>query len=277
MAERRTARSASRSLGLLISVVLTSYPGLALSAGSRASVECARAAEEGQTLRDEGKLLRAREAFSRCIRPTCPAVIAKECASWLDDVAARMPSVVVVAKDARGGDLADAKVFVDGTPREGAGRGRALELEPGTHRLRVEGGGLVLEETIVLRERERDRRVELRPPPPAAPPSPPSPTKRVAGRPIPTGVYVLSGTSVALGALGAVFGVTAASTYSSLKDRCPSDCTESDLSGLRRLTVTADVAFSLAVVASVSALVLYLTRATVSRELPSVAQAGFTF
>ena len=268
MAGKSTAPSAF--LSALVCLTLT-FGTVAAHAGSAASAACARSAEQGQSLRDEGKLTKSREAFAACLRPECPKVIATECASWLDDVTARQPSIVVVVKTARGADVTDAKVYVDGTLRADAALGRLIVLDPGAHVVRAEVGGKMLEETVVVREREKDRRVVLAPP---APPQPPSvgpiekPVRLVEERPIPVVAYVLSGVAVVIGSFGVGFGVSAANGYAELERTCPTGCTESDILGLRAKTVTADIAFGLAIAATLGAVVVYLTRPVVTHTEP---------
>jgi len=50
---------------------------------------CITPSERGQELRDEGKLLSARQAFMMCARAGCPPVVQRDCADWLTDVEAR--------------------------------------------------------------------------------------------------------------------------------------------------------------------------------------------
>jgi len=242
-------------------------------AGSPQSAACARAAEDGQALRDDGKLFRAREAFGRCIRAECPKVIATECASWLDEVTARQPSIVVAVRDANGNDVPDAKVRIDGATRDDAAAGRAVVLDPGAHVVTSVVGGSAIEQRIVVREREKDRRVVLEPPPKVVvvpPPRPPAP-RLVEERPVPVVTYVLSGVSVVLGAFGAGFGISAANDYAKLEETCPRGCSETDILGLRAKTVTADIALSLALVAAVGAVVVYVVRPTVLRPVGGTA------
>ncbi len=272
MAGKNTAPSACLSALACAAVLALPAPALAVSAQSAA---CARAAEQGQALRDDGKLMSAREAFAVCLRPECPKVIATECAAWLDDVTARVPSMIVVVKNASGADVADANVRIDGVRHEEAALGRVIVLNPGQHVVRSESGGVVLEKTVVLREREKGRRVVLAPPEPVPPPAPPRPprVRLVEERPVPLVTYVLSGVAVVLGSFGVGFGVSAASGYADLERTCPTGCSESDILGLRAKTVTADIAFSLAIAATVGAVVVYLTRPVVTRQEP-IAGAG---
>lgn len=274
MAVRSTAPSAF--LSALVGLTLI-FGTAGAHAGSAASAACARSAEQGQSLRDEGKLAKAREAFAACLRPECPKVIATECASWLDDVTARQPSIVVVVKTARGADVTDAKVYVDGALRADAALGRLIVLDPGAHVVRAEVGGKLLEETVVVREREKDRRVVLSPPAPPPPQASPveKPIRLVEERPVPVVAYVLSGVAVVIGSFGIGFGVSAANGYADLERTCPNGCTESDILGLRAKTVTADIAFGLAIAATLGAVVVYLTRPVVTRpEAPSAKTSG---
>src|SRR4051794_5488755 len=77
---------------------------------------CLDAASKGQASRDKHALIEAREQFRACAAAQCPAVVQRDCASWLVEVEQNLPTVVVTAKDGTGGDLVDVKVVVDGRP-----------------------------------------------------------------------------------------------------------------------------------------------------------------
>lgn len=256
-------------VGTVAALLVGPHPSEAM-ARSNTSATCAAAAERGQALRDEGKLGAAREAFAQCLRPECPKVIATECATWFDDVGARQPSVVVAVHDERGLDVVGATIRIDGAARDDAGKGRSVPLDPGPHTVETIVDGKPLSQRFVLREREKDRSVVLEPPRSKPPDSTPAPPPRfIEERPIPVVSYVLGGVAVVLGATGTVFGVSAASDYADLERTCPTGCTETDILGLRAKTVTADIAFSLGVVAAVGAVVVYLVRPTVLRPATS--------
>lgn len=264
--------TAARHLATLGIVAASLVYPVHARAVSPASTACARAAEEGQALRDEGKLFSAKASFGQCIRSECPKVIATECASWLDDVTARQPSIVIAVRDAKGNDVTDAAVLVDGVPRADASSGRAIVLDPGPHVVASTIAGRAVEQRIVLREREKSRKVALEPPQAAAPRLPPPrplPPPLVQERPVPIVSYVLGGVSVVLGGAGAGFGISAASDYAKLEESCPTRCSDTDILGLRAKTVTADIAFSLAIAAAVGAVVVYLVRPTVVRQAGS--------
>ena len=81
--------------------------------------QCIDAAEEGQGLRDKGRMILARARFLACSNAGCPGVVAKECTSWLNDIDARIPTVVLGAVDGSGGDLVEVKVSLLGTTKPG--------------------------------------------------------------------------------------------------------------------------------------------------------------
>ena len=94
---------------------------------------CLDAVAKGQTLRDEHKLIAAREQFRICARSQCPGVVQGDCASFLDAVERNLPSVVFTAKDGAGADLADVKVSADGQPLVTRLDGAAVAIDPGPH------------------------------------------------------------------------------------------------------------------------------------------------
>src|SRR5205085_7733457 len=70
--------------------------------------QCANAAEQAQSLRDEGKYRRAREQMLVCARDVCPGPIKSDCGKWLDQIERDAPTVVFGARD-NGKDVTDGK------------------------------------------------------------------------------------------------------------------------------------------------------------------------
>ena len=103
-AARLTRAAMAMGLGLL------AVSGRANAADKQ---QCLDTAPRGQDLRDEGKLLEAREAFRICADTACPDPVPKYCAEWLDGVNKRIPSLLVRVTDESGRDLADAVVTID--------------------------------------------------------------------------------------------------------------------------------------------------------------------
>src|SRR5271167_2677163 len=95
------------TLGLITAALLT-LPAATARADDKAA--CLDAASKGQSLRDHGKLVEARELFRRCAAQGCPQMVVQDCGGWLGDVEKSLPTVVVTAKDGSGNDLVDVKV-----------------------------------------------------------------------------------------------------------------------------------------------------------------------
>src|SRR3954471_4883993 len=98
-------------------------------AADKTSLGCIQASDEGQTARDSGDLLHARELLAECAAIKCPPLIRRDCTLWLEDVQRQMPSVVLGAHDTAGHDVLEATVQVDGEPKRLDGT--PLELAPG--------------------------------------------------------------------------------------------------------------------------------------------------
>jgi hypothetical protein len=113
----------------------------ATAAGAPPSTgQCLDASEQGQAMRDRGKLLRARELLSTCASTSCPAPVRDPCAKWVEAVIAETPSIVIVVRDDADRDLADASVVIDGAARTRV-TGQPVDLDPGSHTLAVEVPG----------------------------------------------------------------------------------------------------------------------------------------
>src|SRR5262245_51611728 len=99
---------------------------------------CQEVYEQSQVLMKSkaGKstLLPAREMLRTCVRSNCKDWALVDCARWLSEVEARIPTVVFSARDSAGRDLTDVRVATP-TDVSIASRldGHALEMEPGEH------------------------------------------------------------------------------------------------------------------------------------------------
>jgi len=248
----------------------------------RTAVACIQSAEQGETARNAGELLRARELFTQCSARECPAVLRHDCGSWLEDTTRQIPSVVLGAHDAQGRDIVDARASVDGTLVRERLDGGAIELDPGSHVVRFEGAGTVPAEIhVVLRTGEKNRAIlatlapPAPPPPPRPPPAaavslpPPAPPTGSAepGRHVPAGAWVLGGLGVAaLGVFGA-FGAVGASDARTLRNTCAPGCSDPQVQDVRIKLVTADVALGVGVVSLVAAAWIGIRGLTRSRDV----------
>ncbi|HEY1957781.1 MAG TPA: hypothetical protein VGH28_19305 [Polyangiaceae bacterium] len=192
---------------------------------------CFDAAVGGQKARKSGDLHAAREEFLRCARAACPAEVTARCTGWVADVDAATPSILVAPQDDRGRDLTTGVVRVDGERRTEAFLGKPIVLQPGAHAVRYEFPGRPpVEQSIVVREYEKNRRVVLRlaPPPPKMPATP----------------FVIGGIGIASGlAFGALSIVGFLDRQSS---HCDTGCAAPDFSRVNAELISADVTLGVA-------------------------------
>jgi hypothetical protein len=237
-------------------VTLLSMAGAAISPARADDVkrECVDAATLGQTLRDAGKLLAAREQMLRCARDEC-SVVRPFCARWLNEIEGQIPSVVVRVLDPDGNDRTDAKATMDGRPLKLDGK--PTLLDPGQHLLVIEAPNAVRKEQKVLlvdREKSRLLNIQIASARPPGESHPAAPTPRSQGG-IPTGVWILGGFGVAALGSGAYFGITARNELEHLKNSCSPSCTDAQTKTGRTDALVADISFGVGAAAIVGALV----------------------
>lgn len=202
---------------------------------------CGDAYARAQQLRNDRKLLQARDALRICAQPTCKDFIIKDCTSWLDQVQASLPTVVPVAADETGTPLAGVKVSMDGQVLLEKVEGRSVEVDPGAHTFTFERpDGTKMDKAVIVPEGERDRRVLATFPSPRAPSTatmgpPPvgSPSLSTSsagderargGFPWRTAGLVTAGVGVAAIGVGTLFGVEAMSKKSDAGCNADSQC-----------------------------------------------------
>jgi hypothetical protein len=116
-----------------------------------------------QRTRKEGKLLQAREHLLACSRELCMDVIERDCVTWLQEVDASTPTVVVFARDRWGDETLNVRVLIDGAIVRDVLDANAIAVDPGTHKFRFETTDAApVEQTVILREGEKNRRVEVK-------------------------------------------------------------------------------------------------------------------
>ncbi len=239
---------------------------------------CARAFTVSAQLSKAGDLEAARVALVSCAAERCPAAMRPLCVEDLRKLEARMPSIVVVAKDAAGADVVELSLVVDGKTVLTRLDGKATELNPGTHVLRFEQNGQpVDEQQVVIREGEKGRpiAVQWRPSPVAAaavapvPPKPSSDVVRVvnAAPSRPLSVFFLAGASLVAGGLWAGFGISGFLQRGSLES-CKGGCPAPLIQSARTAFLVADISAIVSLVSAGVALVLEFTRPSVPSEAP---------
>jgi hypothetical protein len=139
--------------------VITTFSAPRTAAAEATEQQCIAAAVSGQKLRRGGELRSAQERFSLCAQATCPRDVAADGVRWFAEAADSLSSIVVVARDAEGRDLADVHVTVDGEVVDAAAV-RAIPLDPGQHVIVFSRpGDAEVTRTVVLREGEKHREV----------------------------------------------------------------------------------------------------------------------
>jgi hypothetical protein len=273
------------------SVLLAVVAAAALSTGGvRADdkQQCLAASDQGQQLRDDGKYQRAREAFAACARNACPALVRRDCMKWLADLEQASPSIVVGAKDDKGGDLVDVTVLVDGVPLVTKLDGKPTPVDPGAHVLRFETTGYPrVEQHVIVRAGEKSRLLVVQfgtPAPPATPATSPAPAAPHASaatgdsdrtpQGTRTSAWVFGGLAVVAFGTEAYFGLSGLSDRSRLKSQAcaqTASCPESSVDSIRTKFTVADIGLGVGIASA--AISAYLFLAPPSETAPSHAAA----
>lgn len=210
----------------------------ATKARAEVSEACVASYENAQEQRLSGRYIEAKQNLLVCAQTSCPALLQRDCTSWLSELEASTPTVVFAVTDTQGIDLAGVRIYENGQLLEKHAVGRALALDPGAHTLRFEAEGHEpVEQTLTVREAEKNRivRAELR----AL--SGPSKLRKTWSRlSVPTRVLAVS--SVVSAGLFVGFAIDGRVQYNKLEDECGTTCQESRTDRGRRDYVIADVA-----------------------------------
>jgi hypothetical protein len=271
-------------LGLVFG--LTSLLLLASTSAHAGPKECIAAADDGQKLRDDGKLTTAREKFIACAAKTCPAVVAKSCSQWLTDVEQNTPSVTFRALDEQGKETFDVRVSFDGATVATSIEARALPVDPGEHTVRFQlADGRSLEDKVLLRQGEKNRMIELSFQA-KQPVTPPSGTLAVAtpkaesGEPfrVPPLGWVGLGIGVVGGVVTAAFAISANSSESDLRSTCAPTCPSSEKSSIDTKIVLANIGLGVGVVGlGVAVVTTVLANTGPKTKPPEATKPGVAF
>lgn len=249
---------------LLVALALST---IALPAIADDKAECLDAYEKAQRVRQENKLRESKKQLAVCARDACPASIRKDCGRWLDEVEQAMPSVILRATDANGGDLRDVSVTMDGETIASSITGTSISVDPGPHKFTfTPSGGSPVVVDAVIAEGEKRRTVAMQAPATTAARQPATRpldqdfgTKPASERPVPILTYVLGGVGiVSLGGFG-FFALRGSSTRSDL-DSCKPFCAQDDIDSSKQNYLIGDVFLGVSIVALAGAVILYVTR-----------------
>lgn len=210
-------------------------PAPALAADKKA---CSDAYDKTQSLRLGGKLQAAREQAALCTRDACAEFIRADCTTWLVQIDAGMPTVVFEVRDAQGNDTTAVSVALDGKPWLTAVDVTARPIDPGTHTLRFTIPGMApIEQSVVVREGEKNKKVAVAfgsPPPPMAPfaPPPPAPVVVLEEDDTPVAPLVIGGVGLAALATGGILAAVVASEKSTFDEHCDDATQTCDAEGI---------------------------------------------
>jgi len=252
-----------------------------LAARADEKAQCIAASEKAQQLRDDRKLLKAREQLLLCGRDVCPGPVRKDCADMLQQVDARTPSVVVRAKGKNGEDIVDVKVSADGTMLTDKLDGRAISLDPGVHAFHFEGAGVQTDQSVVVAEGEQNRVVTVQLGGPAvsvgggAPPTTATPSR---GAPI--GAFVVAGIGVlAAGVAAPIFYLmgldqkSADEAPTGCKNTQPGGCSQAEIDSIRTKLIVGDVFMGVGVAAVIGGVIWAIVHYSGgSKEAPAAAK-----
>ncbi len=244
---------ALRALLLLALATTTSSIAYGAGAGTSDKLACLTAHEQGQRARNDGHTGEARRQLVACARPACPALVEKDCSTLLAELEVEQPTLLLEARDETGNETLVLHVFVDGV-RVDEREGLAVPVDPGEHTLRIElPGHPPLEQRVVARPREKNRRVVFslarpQPPPPASSSAPP------------TAAWVFSAVGVAALGSFAAFAISGKSLEHDDASSCAPTCSDSTVSTVRAHYIAADVSLGVAAVSTAAALYFFLHR-----------------
>jgi hypothetical protein len=211
---------------------------------------CASASEHAQLLRTAGRLRRALDMLGTCAQPSCPAIVRKDCVAWRDEIEAVLPSVTLRARDTNGNNVVAVHVLCDGDPLVETLDGRAVALDPGSHKLHfVRDSGSAVDVSTIVRQGEKNRVIEVVFPP-EEPTKPREPDRIPKKAHDPFLTYLFAG--IGLVAMGSFtyFGIDGRNDLETLRTTCAPYCSTSSVDRTHTKLLVADVSLGIGVVAS---------------------------
>lgn len=230
---------------------------------------------QGQQSRRDGKLLESRDSFRACSATGCPSEIIRDCLGWLEEVEKQLPSVSISVM-ADGVSRVDAQVYIDDVLVLEKLSGRALDVNPGPHRLRVVLPPFApFEEQVVFAEGDRFRVLDVKFNSPRGATDPLATTTQAATpldsepyRPVPIATYVFGGIGIAAAISGGAWGISNVALRSDMEDQCSPNCTDKSIDVLKQRALIADISWGVSIVSLATAATIYFLRPEESAEQP---------
>lgn len=214
-----------------------------------------------QKMQQLGRLLESQEHSYQCAAQHCPGQLRIDCLQWVNQLSERIPSLSFRVK-VEGHREANVQVYVDGHLTLKRLSGQALNIDPGSHEIRIEAEGYSpYTEQITINEGERFRDIVAdfeRPSPPASL-QPLADSKPAEGNSH-VAEYVLAGIGLAATAHAIGWGVYASSGKSQLESECSPFCKQSSVDSIRRRGLIADISLGLGLSSIAGAAIVYFSR-----------------
>jgi hypothetical protein len=245
-------RSVRRAAACLVCLAPLALTGAAGAEPPPSKEACSAAYERTQVFDRESALVQAREQSILCAKRECPEFVQKECLEWLEDLDARIPTILIEAYDRVGARVDDVTVLFDGVVLARTLDGVEMRVDPGAHQLTFQRRGeRTVIQDITLRERDKRKIVVVRfspSPADAAPTASASASAAPAGSGAPAGTpamrvaaYVTGATAFASLVAAVSLGAVAVAEQGELAGRCSPKCSSGEIEGLRGKAIAADV------------------------------------
>jgi len=247
------------AMALFVFLSLIGAP-VASRADQRSLDACMDSHTRAQELRLDGHLLESRQHLTECSAQVCPRQLKVDCLGWLEELRVQIPSVIFNVT-ADGLKRVDVRVIVDGKVAFERLNGRALDVDPGSHRVRVEARPFTpLERDVVVNEGDKFQVVDF--PfitrPKARPAAPPQSAGVV--RPVPTSTYVFLGVGAAAAVNGAAWGVASWTLRHDLEEKCAPKCAVERVNVLKQRALITDISWGVSALSIASAAAVYWLR-----------------
>lgn len=263
----------STSIKLVAAALAALTAASALPGDARADdlkKQCVDAYTQAQVLRKDRRWQSAMVELEVCAQAKCPLVVRRDCSEWKKEITAKMPTVIFVVRDASGELAKGVRVLVDGKVLREDIDETPVNMDPGEHVLRYEQKGAEpIEQSVQIREGDKERRlsvafaaIEAPPPPPPPPPKPP------------VAAYVLGGVGVAGLVTFTALGVVGKNERDDLASTCAPGCPEDAVSSIRTKLLVADISLAVGVASLGVATFLVIRAYTAKPEPPPAASAA---
>jgi hypothetical protein len=251
----------SSSAKLLGAALTSALVGPATAHADDVASTCLANYEQGQVAQKAGQFERARGSFAECMRAECSRIIQARCGILAQNLEAVQPSTLIVAHGPDGNDVVAARFSLDGQALRTVPV-TAMRLDPGDHVVRVEADGFSpSEQRFVLREGEKERRIEVALQPRAATDldrsAPTAQAERGTRSGPPTTAWILGGVAAASLVAAATTGAIGWGVRDHLASSCKPTCASDQVAPVKTLWITSFIALGVGVVTGTASALVF--------------------